>query len=348
MSYSNESRNMPEIMNAEKANHSEANLPHPFFIVGSGRSGTTLLQSLLNKHSFVSIPPETQFFTKGRRAAGDALKNNRVKKRDLFLKRLRTVQYMKNLEPFFQQTRLVKKGNDSLNDFCRDLFLAYSASKGKILWGEKTPHHLWYWRRIHHLFPEACFLVMVRDGRDVALSLSETPWAPDNIYTNAYRWKHECRIRERLCNSLGKDLALTIHYEDLVTETEKTLRKVTDFLGLDFEESMLEDHPGNNEVIHDHEWAWKHRNVSKITASRIGRSRETLRDGLFRRLTTMLKKELNALGYDDSDSSIGGLWGELYRILLSIYAGFLFYGSYGTRFCHHLLNAGILAHTSKA
>ncbi len=335
-------------MNNDKINTSEEHSPHPFFIVGSGRSGTTLLQSLLNKHSLVSIPPETQFFTKGRRAVGDALQKNRVTNRDLFLNRLRAVRYMKNLEPFFQQTRLVQNGDVQLNDFLRDVFFAYSVSKGKTIWGEKTPHHLWYWRRIHQLFPEACFLVMVRDGRDVALSLSETPWAPDNIYTNAYRWKHECRIREKLCDSLGKDLALTIHYEDLVTEPEKTLRKVTAFLGLNFEESMMKDHPGNNEVIHDHEWAWKHRNVSKITASRIGRSRETLPDELFRRLTTMLQNELKDAGYDFSDCSIRGLWGELYRILLSIYSGFLFYGSYGVRFCHHRLNAKILGSTSKA
>ena len=333
----------------ERFNHRKP--PPCFFIVGSGRSGTTLLQSLLSHHSRIAIPPETHFFSKGLRAGRSALQGSRILDVDSLLDRLRTLEYLKPLLPRRplqgltpqtgdggQATRarpfVTTRSSQSLDvgTLFDHLMRHYAKREGKDLWGEKTPHHLWYWRRIHRLFPEARFLLMIRDGRDVSVSLSETPWASSNLWINAFRWRHEFAIGRRLCAQLGPSQVLVVRYEDLVSNAKTTLHEVSSFLGVPFEDAMVDSTAENRHLIHRHERGWKQRNLKGITSSRVGRHAKALSRKTSTRLTTLLRRELIEAGYIKDDKALSSrVLDRLNRAFLSLYSGTLFFGSYGLR-----------------
>jgi L-lactate utilization protein LutC len=91
--------------------------------------------------------------------------------------------------------------------------------------------------RIEHVLPEARFIHLIRDGRDVALSVMSMEWGPDTVEGAARRWKKRVlRGREQAARLPHY---MEVRYEDLVLETEATLREVCDFVELEFDESML-------------------------------------------------------------------------------------------------------------
>jgi hypothetical protein len=108
----------------------------------------------------------------------------------------------------------------------------YALRMGKKRWVEKTPRHIYRMGEILNYFPEARILLMLRDGRDVACSIRERyisleagidRWIEDNQAGRSF-WKHP-NVR-------------VVRYEELVTEFEKTMRGVTDFVGEKYEDSL--------------------------------------------------------------------------------------------------------------
>jgi hypothetical protein len=123
----------------------------------------------------------------------------------------------------------------------RAFFAAYAERHGKPRWGDKTPIYVESMPAIAGALPEARFIHLIRDGRDVALSRST--WsegeAPDPSKA-ARRWRRRLRQARRDARKLGHYLEL--RYEDLVLETEATLRQVCDFVELEFDPAMLAYH----------------------------------------------------------------------------------------------------------
>src|SRR5258708_5191931 len=61
-------------------------------------------------------------------------------------------------------------------------YLAYAAQHGKPGWGDKTPYYIGHIDELRRVFPEARIVNLVRDGRDVALSLLRVPFGPANVW----------------------------------------------------------------------------------------------------------------------------------------------------------------------
>ena len=76
-------------------------------------------------------------------------------------------------------------------DAARSFYEAYAAHVGKPRWGDKSPPYTWKAKRIQRALPEAQFIHLIRDGRDVALSLSEVSWGPGDIQAAAAKWVDE-------------------------------------------------------------------------------------------------------------------------------------------------------------
>ncbi len=117
-------------------------------------------------------------------------------------------------------------------------YAAYAEREGKTRWGDKTPAYLGYVDRLATIWPDARFVVLVRDGRDVALSVMKVPFGPNNVWAAARSWAHAIR--------LGQDAAerypgrvLTVRYEDLVERPEEEVRRVCDFLELTYTPELL-------------------------------------------------------------------------------------------------------------
>lgn len=231
-----------------------------FFVVGCPRSGTTLLQQALNRHSQVVIPPETAYFT--------FLGQSR-RKQASHLERIR--HDLQISLPVFSRGISGRTEGRQLFEHVAQLYLKRLNRQGVSHFGEKSPEHLRRYQLIRELFPEAKLVVIYRDGRDVALSLSGVPWMPHDLYLGFALWLHYCRLHRRAVEVCGSDL-YQLRYEDLVEHPVKELQGVCRFLGLEYQPEMAFG-SGNQEGVPQWENDWKGRALQPITAARVHRWR---------------------------------------------------------------------------
>jgi hypothetical protein len=92
---------------------------------------------------------------------------------------------------------------------------------------------------IERLFPDARYIHICRDPRDVAKSVTGFGWS-GNVYYGADFWLASEVSWETFASTADPKRFLEIRYEDLVLEPESHLRRVCDFLGIGFDEAMLE------------------------------------------------------------------------------------------------------------
>jgi Sulfotransferase family len=128
-------------------------------------------------------------------------------------------------------------GCETLSDVVRLFYREYAARHGKQRWGDKTPWYVLRMPMIARLLGEARFVHIIRDGRDVALSVIPLWWGPTSV-ADAARWWAE-RIR-----SGRRDAAevpyLEVLYERLVEQPEAELRRICAFIELEYDAGMLE------------------------------------------------------------------------------------------------------------
>ena len=210
--------------------------PAPF-IVGMTRSGTTLMRLMLDAHPELTIPPETHFipdlikaFNQGRDTPEEVLKVFTENRRwgDFGISESRLLRALKGVAPLDRPAFPVRAFYD-----------VYAKDQRKPRWGDKTPGYGTVMRRIHNVLPEARFIHMIRDGRDVALSLEQR----DSELTTeqvARRWRHRINRTRRVSEHVPH--YIEVRYEDLITEPEATLRRVCDFIELDWDPRILEYH----------------------------------------------------------------------------------------------------------
>ena len=153
-------------------------LPPAPFVVGACRSGTTLFHLMLNAHPDLAIPPETHFVIDLLKAPAGA-----AQPVEAFLQRVSS-------NPFWQdqhvgaealRQRLTALAPFSMGAALRAFYRLYADNAGKARYGDKTPLHLAYMPQIHALLPEARFIHVIRDGRDVALSMKDMFWGPRTV-----------------------------------------------------------------------------------------------------------------------------------------------------------------------
>jgi len=131
----------------------------------------------------------------------------------------------------------------------RAFYELYAQRHGKPRWGDKTPGYLGSIPEIWTLLPEAHFVHIIRDGRAVAASMRNMPFAPGDgsINSLARSWRDQILgARSRLT---GEEPYLEIHYEDLVTAPEAELRRICAFIGLPYDERSLDYHRSAGERL---------------------------------------------------------------------------------------------------
>jgi len=253
----------------------------PIFVVGVARSGTTLLSAMLSAHSRLDCGPESRFFARyrhldkrARRRILDAatwprpavdfiasLRNQGHPITELFGLTLPEIgAYLADREP-------------SPAAMLESLTVLHARRAGKSRWMEKTPRHLLMTDTLRQLWPEAYIVRIVRDPRDVALSLAGMPFARDSVVGNLVRVDHDYRAsRERIESD---PRAMTLRYEDLVTEPERELRRVCEFIGEAYEPGMLDSRGTAGNVAAEHEW-WKASVSGPLQTSSMGRWHEQM------------------------------------------------------------------------
>ena len=226
-------------MRAGRARGGEPAQPPAPFVVGLTRSGTTLLRMMLDAHPELTIPPETHFvpeLIKAARAGADAeamlavIKSNRTW-RDF------------GLDAAELRKRLDLAGPGDGAGAGRAFFTAYAERQGKPRWGDKTPAYMLSVQRIGRTLPEARFIHLIRDGRDVALSqsaraLNEQPPPSEQ----AARWVKRIRKSREQAATLKGPRYVEARYEELVRDPEATLRRICAFVELPWDAAMLRYH----------------------------------------------------------------------------------------------------------
>lgn len=216
----------------------------PVFVIGHGSSGTSILTRLLRNHLGIAFGTESQFLVRlhaQRSRFGDL--NQVSNRRRLATCLLRERWFARCKEKFGFRTDA-----EQLLAECREPTLAgmFSAAfrllakhQGKPRWGDKTPEYARNLPVLESLFPAAQYIHIVRDGRDVALSMEGRFWGAKNIHTAALDWQ----LSVVRCDAFGRTLPghrfLELRYEDLLTEPGRTFEGLVGFLGVPDDDGRL-------------------------------------------------------------------------------------------------------------
>jgi hypothetical protein len=228
-------RNLRRAAHARRLEREARKLDPAPFVVGHGRSGTTLLRLMLDAHPDLAIPPETQFIPQlidASKALGDPASN--VSDTLISHRRFHDFGFTEDeirgrfaaIQPF------------SLAEALRYFFRTYAERQGKPRWGDKSPGYGWTMERIDRILPEAYFIHLIRDGRDVSLSLMAKKDDPPPPARQARHWKS--RVNKTRDQGTRVRHYIEVRYEDLISDPEPELRRISDFIGLRFDPAMLQ------------------------------------------------------------------------------------------------------------
>jgi sulfotransferase family protein len=284
----------------------------PIFVVGVARSGTTLLAAMLSAHPRLDCGPESRFFARYRHL--DA----RARRRLLdpaewpepavdLLASLRNqghpVVELFGLTEAQVRAHLASRP-PALATILEALTVLHAEQAGKPRWIEKTPRHLLMTDLLRRLWPQAPIVRIVRDPRDVAVSLSAMPFAKESVVGNLVRIDQDDRAsRHRIA---ADPLAMTLRYEDLVSEPARELGRVCAFLGEAFEPGMLDARASAAGVVGAHEW-WKESVSGPLTTTSVGRWRREMSADAQRFAALHLAGFIREHGYEDARDAMGEL-----------------------------------------
>lgn len=231
----------------------------PIFIVGTPRSGTSWLSNTLGNHSKVACVRqgkpgergginESAFFSYVDGKFGDLKDANNL---------------IQLIETFEASTFFILSGVDkslfyknkprTYQDFFRLLMDNLSEEQGAMFWLEKTPSHTFHLKEISGYYPDAKFISLKRNIIDQIRSflkieesvtgrpIKNMPFLKKKMRLLTRVFKYYAHVKH-LDHFIAKnpDRILQIDYEKLRETTEEVIGQVCRFLGIDFEESMLE------------------------------------------------------------------------------------------------------------
>ncbi len=222
--------------------------PHPIFIGGTGRSGTTITARLLGLHPrYQVIPKEVRFHADG---FPDLLAGRRSE--DWFLDRLRTYWYFRVVDDGTErgvwdlvppsefeaavqrfEARFDTEPVEAARGLLRDCLDTFTLRRGKPAWIESTPTNAEAAPTLHSLFPSLRLVHLIRDGRDVACSVPRRRWGPTTIEDSLEWWAGNLIRADQGAADMPAGSVLTIHLEDLVRDRrEETYASLLKFLEL--------------------------------------------------------------------------------------------------------------------
>jgi hypothetical protein len=222
------------------------------FLVGCPRSGTTLLGRIGNAHPELAIVHETRWiprcFQWREGLTAEGLVTNGLVSRLLDRRVLESLQIDES-----EMEKLVRESvGVHFASFVTTLFDRYGEREGKPRVGDKSPGYVRYLDLLHGLWPEAKFVHIIRDGRDVCLSVldwrkgatSFSTFEEDPVITAGVWWEWYVRLGRETGSRLGPGLYHELCYESLVAEPERESAKLCEFLGIAYDPSLLRFHEG--------------------------------------------------------------------------------------------------------
>src|SRR6266487_560780 len=275
------------------------NVP-PVFIVGSARSGTTLLRLMLSAHSRISISSEGAYIYRLR----STLPSCRDLSNPRHLKALH-----QELVPWLETEKFLSSPSlDQLlgwvGQFGADLYSiitfygtweARAAGKEPLAWwGDNAPYHVHHVPFFNRLFPSSKFIFMIRDPRD-AFASSKVALGYD-VHTAVGAWEKSLLDGALAESYVGPARIRQLKYEDLVTAPRARLQALCAFLGVEYEEAMLNYY--HSDAAKAVAQLKHHKNLlSPVFASSVGRYRQVLTREEIATIHRRLYSPMTCLGY---------------------------------------------------
>ena len=273
---------------------------NPIFIIGTERSGTNLMRLILNSHPNITIPHPPHIlknFFKLEPLYSDL-------KKDINCKRLiKDVVKMVDLHPYPWEIKIDKdkifnsvKERNLINIFFA-IYDQYLESTNKKRWGCKSTFMINHVALIRYYYPQAKFIYMVRDGRDVAVSAKKAIFNHYSVYYVAKLWKKEQQIGIYWLNKLSMNDIFPIRYEDLLNDPERSVKSICYFLDESYEENMLNffktDEAKKSSCISA---AWKN-TANPIMKNNLGKFKTELSEDEIDLFETIAAPELDHFSY---------------------------------------------------
>lgn len=265
----------------------------PIIIGGCGRSGTTLMRVILDSHSQIACGPESNVFPSPNRLnAGSPGAEKLAKKFDLSSN---------------EMSELLNTSTTRA-EFAARFFDSYRNHAGKPLWADKTPRNIQVMPYILEHFPRARFVHVIRDGRDVVCSLRTHPRhrVIDGQIVKLDTWNPIEDCVGRWVKDVGDGLVYRgdpryyeLKYEDLVTDTEGTLRGLFDFLQLAWEPGVMSFHEVQSASRNPVKFAQNPEATKPLQSSSIGRWKKDLTGDDLAYVGRECGPLLRTLGYAD-------------------------------------------------
>ena len=278
----------------------------PVFLLGFQRSGTTLLRLMLDAHPALAIPFESfvliDFFNR--------CNNYDLARADERARLSGDLVAAKGISAWQPSVALSDIDLDACTSYAaavNEIFTAYARRCGKRIWGDKTPSYTSELHVLNALFPRARFVHLIRDGRDVALSIVRQSWGPSDLLTALDKWAEVVGWVRRMGTMLPSSRYLEVRYEELVADPTRVLTEITSFLDLPFDPAMLERGGGPRGKLPEASMAF-HRNLSRPVDSTLAyewRTRLSATDQVL--ALKIAGPVLTELGYQVDAVSVSGM-----------------------------------------
>ena len=257
-----------------------------------------MLQAMLDSHPDLAIPGESYWVVTQAR-----LQQSRFSSAQL----LRALQVSPHIQRWGLDSQVLAEvvlAAPSFAEAVRSVYSMYAETRGKPRYADKTPSYVLSMDLLATIFPEAKFIHLIRDGRNVALSVAQGPFGPNDVNRAMLYWRHHVTRGRESGRRLGPRY-FEVHYEDLVAEPPAVLKKVCRFVALDYSAQMLEYPGGVQSLLRRAPVPEAHPNLSRdpLVNVRDWRSELTASQGaLLERLGGDL---LGELGYPLECSALG-------------------------------------------
>jgi len=215
----------------------------PFFIIGTERSGSNLLRLILNAHPALCVPHPPhilKYFGPLAASYGDLDDPPRLARlvRDV---RGLIAAHIHPWEDIPSAKEIAAANPHSLVEVFFAVYDVCCRRAGKHRWGCKSTFVIDHLEEVLAACPEARFIWLVRDPRDVAVSSRRSMFSPCHPWLTARLWLRQQEVGQRSVAAHPESFLL-LRFEELLTEPEATVRRVCAFLGENFTPAMLEFH----------------------------------------------------------------------------------------------------------
>lgn len=217
----------------------------PVFVIGSARSGTSILSQLIREYLNISFGTESQFiirYFKRLHHYGDLTIDQNMKTllsdigEERCFKRWKKFGYQIDPDRIFN--RIHEKSYAGLLDA---IFTDLAVHNKMGRWGDKTPEYIYDLDILHTLFPAARFVHIVRDGRDVALSTFKIHFGAKNIGVAALEWNRQMECVSQFKKRVDKTRFIEIRYEDFLKDPVNIFGELISFLKVDDHDDSIRE-----------------------------------------------------------------------------------------------------------